>query len=102
MAPGYDTTIGFDAITVALLGRSNPIGIGLAGLLLGGMRAGAQTMQISPGVPAELVDALQAIILLFLVINMLRRWRTTRRGNGSMTARAEPTEIGALSAEVAP
>jgi ABC-type uncharacterized transport system permease subunit len=48
MAPGYDTTIGFDAITVALLGRSNPIGIGLAGLLLGGMRAGSQSMQISP------------------------------------------------------
>jgi simple sugar transport system permease protein len=77
MAPGYDTTIGFDAITVALLGRSNPIGVGLAALLFGGMRAGAQSMQISPGVPAELVDALQAVILLFLVINILRRWRTT-------------------------
>ena len=36
MTPGYDTTIGFDAITVALLGRSNPIGVGLAALLLGG------------------------------------------------------------------
>jgi len=79
MAPGYDTTIGFDAITVALLGRSNPVGIGLAALLFGGMRAGAQAMQISPGVPAELVDALQAVILLFLVINILRRWRVTRR-----------------------
>ena len=79
MAPGYDTTIGFDAITVALLGRSNPIGVGLAALLFGGMRAGAQAMQISPGVPAELVDALQAVILLFLVINILRRWRVTRR-----------------------
>jgi simple sugar transport system permease protein len=101
MAPGYDTTIGFDAITVALLGRSNPIGIGLAGLLLGGMRAGAQAMQISPGVPAELVDALQAIILLFLVINMLRRWRVTRPAGGSMAAHAESAEIGALSAEVA-
>ena len=73
MAPGYDTTIGFDAITVALLGRSNPIGVLFAGLLLGAMRAGAQAMQIQAGVPAELVDALQAIILLFLVVNILRR-----------------------------
>jgi len=80
MAPGYDTTIGFDAITVALLGRSNPIGVALAGLLLGGMRAGAQTMQIQVGVPPELVDALQAIILVFLVINLLRRWLPTRTG----------------------
>ena len=74
MAPGYDTTIGFDAITVALLGRSNPVGVLFAGLLLGAMRAGSQTMQIQAGVPPELVDALQAIILVFLVINALRRW----------------------------
>ncbi len=73
MAPGYDTTIGFDAITVALLGRSNPIGVCFAGLLFGAMRAGSQAMQIQAGVPAELVDALQAIILLFLIVNILRR-----------------------------
>jgi general nucleoside transport system permease protein len=99
MAPGYDTTIGFDAITVALLGRSNPIGVGIAGLLLGGMRAGAQSMQISPGVPAELVDALQAVILLFLVINILRRWRARHR-EASTAAPAEPYGLGAASAEV--
>ncbi|HEY5486761.1 MAG TPA: ABC transporter permease [Candidatus Limnocylindrales bacterium] len=74
MAPGYDTTVGFDAITVALLGRSNPVGVLFAGVLLGAMRAGSQSMQIQAGVPAELVDALQAIILVFLVINVLRRW----------------------------
>ncbi|MGZ6265413.1 MAG: ABC transporter permease [Candidatus Limnocylindrales bacterium] len=93
IAPGYDTTIGFDAITVALLGRSNPVGIMLSGLLLGGMRAGAQSMQISPGVPAELVDALQAIILLFLLVNVLRRWRARRAPGGSAPASADSTEI---------
>ncbi len=81
MEPGYDTTVGFDAITVALLGRSNPVGVLFAGLLLGAMRAGAQTMQIQAGVPAELVDALQAIILVFLVINVLRRWLDRRAAN---------------------
>jgi ABC-type uncharacterized transport system permease subunit len=74
VAPGYDTTVGFDAITVALLARSNPVGVMFSGLLLGAMRAGAQTMQIQAGVPPELVDALQAIILVFLVVNVLRRW----------------------------
>jgi simple sugar transport system permease protein len=93
MTPGYDTTIGFDAITVALLGRSNPIGVGLAALLLGAMRAGSQTMQIQAGVPAELVDALQAIILLFLVVNVLRRLmarRKRRPGTG------QPATAGAV------
>jgi len=70
----FSTTVGFDAITVALLGRSNPIGIMFAALLFGLMRAGAGLMQIEAGVPAELVDLLQAIILLFLVISpVLRR-----------------------------
>jgi simple sugar transport system permease protein len=82
MAPGYDTTIGFDAITVALLGRSNPIGVCLAALLLGAMRAGAQVMQIQAGVPAELVDALQAIILLFLIVNVFRRLMSNIRRPG--------------------
>jgi ABC-type uncharacterized transport system permease subunit len=80
MTPGYDTTIGFDAITVALLGRSNPIGVCFASLLLGAMRAGAASMQVQAGVPPELVDALQAIILLFLVVNALRRLMAGRQG----------------------
>jgi simple sugar transport system permease protein len=95
MTPGYDTTIGWDAITVALLGRSNPIGVGLAALLLGAMRAGAQTMQIQAGVPVELVDALQAIILLFLVVNILRRMTARRRRHPDAT---EPASTDAIAA----
>jgi ABC-type uncharacterized transport system permease subunit len=95
MTPGYDTTIGFDAITVALLGRSNPIGVGLAALLLGALRAGAGTMQIQAGIPAELVDALQAIILLFLVVNVLRRLMGRRGG-------ARPEAGEPLDAQVVP
>jgi ABC-type uncharacterized transport system permease subunit len=43
------------------------------------MRAGSSTMQIQAGVPAEFVDALQAIILLFLIVNVLRRIMARRR-----------------------
>jgi simple sugar transport system permease protein len=76
----FDTTVGFDAITVALLGRSHPVGIALAALLFGGMRAGAGLMQINAGVPAELVDVLQAIILLFLVASPVVRRLFRLRG----------------------
>jgi ABC-type uncharacterized transport system permease subunit len=89
MTPGYDTTVGFDAITVALLGRNNPIGAFFAALLLGGMRAGSGPMQIQAGVPRELVDALQAIILLFLVINVLRRVLGARALRGAEMAGLE-------------
>ena len=42
-----DAGIGFDAITVALLGRSRPIGILFAGLLFGAFKAGGFAMQAS-------------------------------------------------------
>ena len=67
MTTTYGTTVGFDSIAVALLGRTSPIGIVLAALLFGAMNTGAGAMQIDAGVPAELVGVLQATILLFLV-----------------------------------
>jgi ABC-type uncharacterized transport system permease subunit len=69
MASSYGTTVGFDSIAVALLGRTSPIGIVLAALLFGAMRTGSAAMQIEAGVPAELVGVLQATILFFLVIS---------------------------------
>ena len=41
LTSSYGTTVGFDSIAVALLGRSNPVGILFAALLFGAMRAGA-------------------------------------------------------------
>jgi simple sugar transport system permease protein len=80
MTATFSTTVGFDSITVALLGRSNPFGILLAALLFGGMRAGAALMQIKAGVPPELVDVVQSIILLFLVASPVVRRALHLRG----------------------
>jgi simple sugar transport system permease protein len=73
MTATYGTTVGFDAIAVALLGRTNPLGIVLAALLFGAMRAGSTGMQIEAGVPAELVGVLQATILFFIVATSVVR-----------------------------
>ena len=73
MPAAYSTNIGFDAITVALLGRANPIGIILGGLLLGAMRAGAGLMQIQAGVPVQMIDLLQGVILFFLAADVIVR-----------------------------
>jgi simple sugar transport system permease protein len=67
MTANYNTTVGFDAIAVALLGRTNPLGIVIAALIFGGLRAAAPGMQIEAGVPADLVGVIQATILFFLV-----------------------------------
>jgi len=80
MNPTFSTSVGFDSITVALLGRSNPIGVMLAAILFGAMRAGAGPMQINAGVPVELVDVIQALILLFLIANVVFRRLLRLRG----------------------
>ena len=73
MNASYSSAIGFDAITVALLGKAHPVGIVLAAVLFGIMRAGSGLMQISAGVPVEIVDVLQAVILLFLTADLIVR-----------------------------
>jgi len=82
MTASFGTTVGFDSIAVALLGRSSPIGIVFAALLFGAMRAGAPLMQIQTQslIPAELVDVLQATILLFLVAHTVIRRLLKLRG----------------------
>ena len=63
---GLVGTVGFDAITVALLGRSKPLGIVLAGLLFGGLHSGGLAMQSFAGTPLTLSTVLQALIVLFV------------------------------------
>jgi len=72
-----DAGVGFDAITVALLGRSKPGGVVGAGLLFGALRAGGLYMQSATPVPVDLVTVLQALIVIFiaaptLVIGLFR------------------------------
>jgi ABC-type uncharacterized transport system permease subunit len=87
MTSSFGTTVGFDSIAVALLARSNPLGIPFAALLFGAMRAGAGLMQIKAGIPVELVDVVQATVLLFLVaspvLRRLFRLRGVQSGLGS-------------------
>lgn len=66
-------SIGFDAITVALLGRATPLGTVLAGLLFGALSSGGLAMQAAAGVPPEMSQVLQALIVLFVAAPALIR-----------------------------
>ena len=68
-----DAGIGFDAITVALLGRSRPLGILAAGLLFGALKAGGFAMSASEGIPIEIVLVVQSLIVLFIAAPPLVR-----------------------------
>jgi len=72
-APGITASVGFDSIAVALLGRSNPIGILFAAILFGAFRAGSPLMQIETSVPIEIIDIIQALVILFLAADLIVR-----------------------------
>ena len=88
----FGSTIGFAGITVALLGRAHPVGILLAAILLGGMRAGAPAMQITAKIPIEIIDVIQGLILLFLAAEPVIRHLLRSR-----TERVTPPELGTVS-----
>lgn len=72
-SPGFSAGIGFDAIAVALLGRSHPVGVLLAGLLFGALKAGGRQMQVDAGVSIDLIGIIQALIIVFIAAPLLVR-----------------------------
>ncbi len=86
-----DANIGFDAITVALLGRASPGGTVLAGILFGALRAGAVKMQADTGTPTEIVQVIQSVIVLFIaapaLIRAIFRLRASRGGGVTTLAK---------------
>ncbi|HLQ80042.1 MAG TPA: ABC transporter permease [Brachybacterium sp.] len=73
LTEGVAGSIGFDAITVALLGRSGPVGIVLAGLLFAGLSTGGRFMESDQGVPLDLVQVIQVLVVLFIAAPPLVR-----------------------------
>jgi len=67
-----DAGIGFDAITVALLGRSRAWGTLAAGILFGALKAGSFSMQ-AQGIPVDIVLVVQSLIVLFIAAPPLLR-----------------------------
>lgn len=73
VSPNFSSGIGFDAIAVALLGRSHPVGVLVAGLLFGALQAGGRQMQVAAGVSLDLIAVMQALIITFIAAPMLVR-----------------------------
>jgi len=64
--PGFTAQIGFDAIALALLGRSHPGGVVLSAILFGALRAGGRAMQAQSDVGIDLIVVIQALIIVFI------------------------------------
>ncbi len=67
------TNLGFDGLGVAMVGRNNPIGIIFAAIFFGGLAAGGRMMQMSAGVPLEMVRVVEGIMIVALSIPELTK-----------------------------
>ncbi|HHY95034.1 MAG TPA: ABC transporter permease [Firmicutes bacterium] len=63
ISPGY----GYTGISVALLGRKDPVGVAVAALLMATLLSGAGAMQRGVGLPISIASLVQAVIILFIL-----------------------------------
>ncbi len=92
---GFTGSDGFNGIVVALFGALNPIWSVVSAFLFGGLIVGGDALQVATGVPADMVTALEGLVVVFVVSleYMRRRSRATSlsptgRGGG------RPSELG--------
>jgi ABC-type uncharacterized transport system permease subunit len=82
IALGFQAGYGFDSIALALLGKSRPVGVLGASFLFGILRAGAGRMQSVAGIPPEIVQIIQALVIIFIaapaIIRAIYRLRKPR------------------------
>jgi simple sugar transport system permease protein len=93
MPNAFFSGYGFDSIALALLGKSHPVGVLLASLLFGCLRAGAQRMQAPPAsVPIDIISVLQGLIIVFIaapeVIRYLYRLRAPKEADQAIFTRS--------------
>jgi len=73
-AAAFTAGYGFDSIAVALLGRTNPFGVLPSALLFGGLAAGSARMQFLSQIPIDIIQIVQALILIFVAAPIMIRW----------------------------
>ena len=71
---GFSAGYGFDAIALALLGKSHPLGVVIAGVLFGTLRSGATRMQSIAGIPIDIISIIQALVIIFVAAPAIIRW----------------------------
>lgn len=88
VALGFQAGYGFDSIALALLGKSHPAGVAGAAIIFGMLRAGAARMQSVAGIPTEIVQIVQALVIVFIaapaIIRAIYRFRERRAEEAEM------------------
>jgi ABC-type uncharacterized transport system permease subunit len=81
-APEFTGSSGFEGITVALLGNTQPVGVLLSAIFMGALYGGAAKMQFLSGVRSEIIQVVQALVLMMVaapeIVRVIYRMRARR------------------------
>ncbi len=92
--------LGFAGIAVALVGRTHPLGVGIAALLFGWLDSAAPILDVVGDTPREIVSILQGVVVLsavvaFEVVSRIRRAAEAR--DAAEATRSSATTSGSPS-----
>lgn len=90
----FDGGLSFEGILVAIVARNRPLAVPVVALFYGYLRQGAQLMSIRTGVPSEVIQIVQAIILILVTSSFSVPWR---RWLDRLFARRRPREERTVS-----
>ncbi len=79
LIPGISFGLAFEGIVVALLARNNPLLIPITGLFYSYLRVGGEIMEQQASVGSEIVQVIQAVIILLITAQVLAEWIKRRR-----------------------
>jgi simple sugar transport system permease protein len=84
-AASFSVGYGFDSIAIALLGKTDPLGLVPAAILFGALRSGATRMQFLTQIPVDVIGIIQGLVLVFVAADAIVRWlfRVPRRSADS-------------------
>jgi simple sugar transport system permease protein len=98
---------GFDAIGVAMLGRTTAVGVLLGSLLFGGLRQGGSFMALNANVSGDLVYIIQALVLFSIaseflpsIQRSLPRWASFSKRPALVPALTGPADPDAAVSQV--
>ena len=90
----FSMGLGYDAIAVALMANSNPIGVVFTALFFGALRAGAGKMETAVGIKTPIVQVIQALAVLFVIMIGFAEYARTKRREKQEELKQEVTVDG--------
>jgi ABC-type uncharacterized transport system permease subunit len=92
LSPGFEGSVGFTAIAIALVGRTKPAGVVATALVFGFLQQGGRLMQVETVIPIEMLLFVQALVIAFIAAPdlTLQMMRNPFRRSGKRSSKAQP------------